>query len=218
MPEQWLSFYFFCIWVKASHVWGFQLVIIYLNYWLIIWKMVIIISKCLVLSHWISCLEVGEANFISEQTMDYSTIHHTDVPLWFLFWPLFLECITSPSFSQVWHIWDAQQPDARCHGSARQHTEPPVWFRSRDSRGCRGRLPHGDAQGQWSLCCYTVFFTVSGTHICTFIWSTLIWMGVCLLKLFFPCLPGEIDPWPVFSQTSLQRLLSWSQWDYQRTG
>lgn len=30
--------------------------------------------------------------------------------------------------------------------------------------------------------------------------------------------PGEDDPWPVFPQTSLQRVLSRCQWDYQRTG
>lgn len=48
---------------------------------------------------------------------------------------------------QVWHVRDAQQPDARCHGAAGQHAQPPVWFRSRYSRGHRGRLPHGDAEG-----------------------------------------------------------------------
>lgn len=63
-----------------------------------------------------------------------------------------LNCPCLPShlfiFLQVRHVWDAEQPDARCHGSSGQHQEPGVWSGSGRSWGHHSGLPHGDTKGQ----------------------------------------------------------------------
>lgn len=72
----------------------------------------------------------------------------------------------SPShLPQVRHVWDAQQPNARPHGTARQHAEPRVWFRSRHSRGHRGCLPHGDTQGLWSCMLFPLLWEALSTSV-----------------------------------------------------
>lgn len=66
---------------------------------------------------------------------------------------IFLTLNFSSHPSQVWHVRDAEQPDARRHGAARQHAEPGVWFGSGHSGGHHSRVPHGDIKGQsrWTL-------------------------------------------------------------------
>lgn len=50
--------------------------------------------------------------------------------------------------SQVWHIWDAEQPNARRHRPIRQHAESPVRFGSRYSRSHPGGVSNGNGEGE----------------------------------------------------------------------